>query len=173
MKWQKESTVWACCTVSWNTEYKIGSDVIHSSLRASLNMEARIQREWDTTVCAMRLSQRSFLRFSYSRVVQLFPGPSSSRDEGTRILRNVGTTHWHGVTSLDVILFGMELPGNCTCDRNRLCTAYSLELRPAFGISLPKAQLHPVDTAGLQTHFGDDSLSADIWRCFDMKYKAC
>jgi len=86
-------------------------------------------------------------------------------------------THWHGVTSLDVILFGMELPRNCTCekqaDRHRLCTAYSLEPRPSLGISLPKPQLHPADTAGLQMHFGDNSLSANIWRCFDMKNKAC
>ena len=67
--------------------------MICSSLRASLNITARSQHQWDTTLCVMRLSQQYFLRFSYSRVVQLFPGPSSYRDEGTRILRNVDTTH--------------------------------------------------------------------------------
>jgi hypothetical protein len=88
----KKKELWACSKVFCNAEYKIDSDVICSSLRASVDMTARSQHEWDTILCAMRLSQRSFLRFSYSRVVQLFPGPSISRDEGTGILRNVGTT---------------------------------------------------------------------------------
>jgi hypothetical protein len=103
--------------------------VICSSHTASLNMAARSQHEWDKALCAMRLSQRSFLRFSYFRVVQLFPGPIRSRDDGTRILRNVGTTHpltWRHISRRDPIRH--RVPRNCACDRHHLCTAYSFRV---------------------------------------------
>jgi len=82
-------------------------------------------------------------------------------------------THWHGVTSLGVILFGMELHRNCTCERQtdrQTPSVYGLQFRAAACLGNFLARTSATPCGPRRTT--NDSLSADIWRCFDMKNKA-